>query len=316
MRRGLWQSPRPVSWRRWVWLVVPVIGLAEWAAHAYFASRPPQAQDWDELAPVVSELLQEGTLVNVAPYWAEPHARRVLGDQWMPLAHVARPDETGFARGVEISILGQTAELADWRVEQERQVGKFRLRVLTNPQPQPVLLDFVQRIERGAAEVFTFKSKQETPCAWNPSAKVENGALHGHPTFPKTRFECGDGAWHSVGRTVIEDQNYRPRRCIWAQPGEGKKTLIRFAEVTLGDRITGYGALPWFLERESNGTPVELSVKVGDEHVGKFTHADGEGWKRFEFATSAFKGQSLTVEFQVSSKRSRQREFCFQADIR
>jgi hypothetical protein len=119
-----------------------------------------------------------------------------------------------------------------------------------------------------------------------------------------------------VGQTVIEDENYLPRRCIWAQPAEGQKTVIRFEAVVLGKSITGYGALPYFLERESKGTPVELEVRVDAEQVGRFKHQDGEGWKRFEFDTSAYAGQTHDVEFRVSSKKSRAREFCFQAAVR
>jgi hypothetical protein len=309
-----------VKFRRWWWLLVPCFGLFEWAAHAYFASRPPRDAEWDELLAVVTELGREGTLVVVAPHWAEPHARRVLGDRWMPLAHVARAENSTFATALEISILGADSELEDWRVVETRQAGKFRLRVLENPAPQTVLFDFVGAIEQGRARVESVRGKGDSaeskPCSWNERARVANGALHGHPTFPKRRFECQDGNWHFVGSTVIEDQSYRGRRCIWAQPGQGKQTRIVFEGVTLGDRIVGHGALPYFLERESDGTPVELTVSVAGELLGKFRHEDGEGWKRFEFSTAQYAGQTHDVEFTTSSKRSHQREFCFQADVR
>ena len=119
-----------------------------------------------------------------------------------------------------------------------------------------------------------------------------------------------------VGSTVIEDQYYKPRRCIWAHPAEGRTTVIRFDGVTLGRSLTGYGALPYFLERESKGTPVELEVLVEGKSVGEFRHKDGEGWRGFEFDTSSFAGQSHSVEFRVSSKKARAREFCFQAAVR
>jgi hypothetical protein len=238
----------------------------------------------------------------------------------MPLAHVARADDSTFETALEISILGEKSELAHWRTLETREIGKFKLRVLENPAPEQVLFDFVSAVEQGKAEVAAVRGKggaeEVRPCRWNEKARVENGALHGHPTFPKRRFECQDGSWHFVGSTVIEDQRYRGRRCIWAQPGQGKRTRIVFEGVTLGNRIVGHGALPYFLERESDGTPVELTVSIGGEPLGKFRHEDGEGWKRFEFSTEKYAGQTHTVEFATSSKRSHLREFCFQADVR
>jgi hypothetical protein len=305
-----------VKVRRWSWLLVPALGLLEWGAHAYFAGRPPTAQEWDELPAQVTKWVAADTLVVVAPSWAEPHARRVLGDRVMPLSAVARPDESRYVEAVEISILGAESEVSAWTELKAERSGKFQLRLLRNPQPVPVLVDFVARVQSGAATVVSTRAKEAADCAWTTNARVENGALHGHPTFPKQRFVCPGEAWHMVGATVIEDQNYRPRQCIWAQPGEGRKTSITFDAVLLGQSITGYGALPYFLERESKGTPVELDVLVDGERLGRFRHEDGEGWKKFEFSTARYSGGTHAVEFRVSSKRSRAREFCFQAAVR
>ena len=43
---------------------------------------------------------------------------------------------------------------------------------------------------------------------------------------------------------------------------------------------------------------------------------DGEGWKRFEFATTALSGQRLPVDFRVRARPVRDRQFCFQASVR
>src|SRR5690606_15050123 len=114
---------------------------------------------------------------------------------------------------------------------------------------------------------------------------------------------------------VIEDQHYRPHRCIWAHPGEKAATVIRFPEVTLEKTLRGYGGLSWFLERETKGTDIELEVFVDGEKLGRFEHRDGDGWTGFEFDTSKYQGTLRQVEFRVASKRSQKREFCFQASV-
>jgi hypothetical protein len=190
------------------------------------------------------------------------------------------------------------------------------VRVLSNPKPEKVLVDLVGLLGPGRASVFSQRGSNPRPCTWNQHAQTSDGAFLGHPSFPAQRFECGGGDWHFVGVTVIEDQNYRGRRCIWAPPADKSETVIAFPHVQLGARIRGYGALSYLLERESKGTPINLEARVDGTPVGTFTHNDGEGWRPFEFSTAAFQGQAHDLEFRISSRRSRQRDFCFQADIR
>lgn len=306
-----------MNWSRWWWLLVPILGLVEWGAHAVYAARPPLEDDWDSIVPVIRELRDRDELVVVAPYWADPHARRVLGDWAMPLRDVARPDDDRYTHAIEVNILDAPSELPDWRITGERRVGKFSIRELENPAPSPVLLDLVDRLAPDTASAASLRGKQRRECTWTTKGRVENGGLHGHPTFPKRRFQCpGAGSWHFVGETLIEDQNYRPRRCIWAHPPQGGQTSVTFHDVELGSKIIGYGGLPYFLERESEGAPVELEVLVDDRRLGDMTHEDGEGWKRFEFSTQPFAGERHDIEFRVSARKAHQREFCFQADIR
>jgi hypothetical protein len=234
----------------------------------------------------------------------------------MPLSHVARADESSFERALEISMLGKSApELDHWQLESERREGRFLLRSWRNPGVTPVLYDFLEHADPEHAVVGVLRSGKVDNCLWK-KAKVSNGDLHGHPTFPAWRFVCSDEDWSFVGATVIEDQQYRPRRCIWAHPVSGGVLTVRFAAVPIGAMIRGYGALPYFLEREGRGSPIELSVHVAGESVGHWQHADGEGWKLFEFSTARFAGQQHDVEFRLESRKAWRREFCFQADVR
>lgn len=313
---GLWQSPAALL-RRW-WLVVPVVGLLELGLQLYFAGRAPEPADWVALRPVVERLAADRPLLVVAPEWAEPNARHALGDELMPLAHVARADESGFAEALELGTLGASAPvLKGWTLLAEESHGAFRLRRYRNPSHEPVLYDFVSEIEAGAAEVSTATKQGPASCPYTTRAKVTNGDLHGHPTWPARRHDCpGGGDWFFVGATVVEDEGYRPRRCAWAHPSDGGPLTIRFEDVPLGKRIRGHGALSYWLERESHGAPIELVASVDGAPIGKFVHEDGQGWKAFEFSTEARAGQRGTVEFSISSRRAWRREFCFEASVR
>lgn len=301
----------------WSWVLVPLVAVVELFGHFHFASAAPTPERWYPLREPVQALHQPGDLVVVAPYWAEPNARAVFGDGLMPLADVARPDERAYPRVIELSILGQSAGIPGLDLTHEAEHGPFRIRVFDNERHVPERVDFVDRVATGDASAATRRGQRESPCPWDPKARVSTGApaLHGHPAFPRKRFQCGKPDWHFVGVTVIEDQNYRPRRCIWAHPAERETTIIRFDRVELGRSIVGHGGITWFTEREAKGTPVEVEVRVDGEPLGTYRHADGEGWSRFEFPTEAYGDGAHTVEFQVSSKRSRQREFCFAASV-
>ena len=235
----------------------------------------------------------------------------------MPLAHVARPDESAFEQALEIAILGESApEVSGWRLDGERREGRFVLRSWTNPSPANVVYDFLARLEPRSAKAEVLRPQGVVePCPYG-TGKVSNGDLGGHPTFPRRRFLCPGADWSFVGLTVIEDQSYRPRQCIWAHPSNRGTLSLRFEAVPLASTISGYGGLPYLFERESHGAPIELEVFVGGEPIGSYTHADGEGWKPFAFSTASFAGQTRPVEFRVRSRQVRGRQFCFQASAR
>jgi hypothetical protein len=303
-------------WRGWAVAAVALLGLSELGFHVYFSRAAPSSEEWAAIRPLVSELAGPGTLIVVAPEWAEPNARFALGSDLMPLGQVARPDESAFERALEVAILGQSAAaLRGWRLEGERQAQKFLLRSWTNPNPVRVLYDFLAHVEPSALSVQVLREDGPEPCPYG-SAKVSNGDLAGHATFPRRRFSCPSAEWSFVGITVIEDQNYRPRQCVWAHPSNRGTLSLRFMDVPVGTAIVGYGGLPYFFERESRGTPIELEVLVAGQAVGTWKHEDGEGWKRFEFSTGAYSGQRQPVEFHVRSAQTRSRQFCFQASAR
>src|SRR5262249_7474688 len=154
----------------------PIAGLAELAAHFWFARRPPSFDDWYAITDAVRAMKQSGDLVVIAPAWADPAARRALGDDLMPLRDVARPDVTRYANAVEVSILGERAEeVRGFRETERREVGRFLLRRLENPAPARVVYDFVDHLDPAVADVRG--TDPATTCTWNPRANVVAGGL-------------------------------------------------------------------------------------------------------------------------------------------
>ena len=306
-----------MSVRPWLWLAVPLAGLLELGLHFHFASAAPRGHDWDAAREPVTRLRQSGELVVIAPRWAEPLARQALGDGLMPLRDVARPDESGYARAIEVSILGEHApDLRGWRVAKEERHGKFTYRVLENPKPEQVSYDFVDHIRPEDLEVFELVGGEPRPCPWRTNAPVSNGGLGGNPTFPAQRFVCASGDWFFVGVTVIDDQHeYRPRRCIWSHPPPGGTMRMRFKNVPLGGVIRGFAGLPWVLFRDGTGAPVELEARVAGASLGVYVHEDQDGWAPFSFPTGRA-GQRGEVELEVRSANIQDCHYCFAADTR
>lgn len=293
------------------------LGALELGLHFHFASAAPPPEEWVALEPELRPWLTPDTLVVVAPPWAEPLARMALGDAAMPLAHVARAEDSRFERALEISILEErTQQLAGWQLEREQELGRFVLRSWKNPAPTRVLYDFLAQLQPPQLSVWIDQDGQRSACPFGPAA-VSNGDLHGHPTFPSPRFSCSPANEALfVAATVIEDQHYLPRRCIWAHPPKRGSVRLRFEGVPLGTEIRGHAGLPWFFERESKGTDVRLELFVAGERIAQYVHADGEGWQPFAFSTARFAGQTQTVEFGVQSAKMWQRWFCFEAQAR
>lgn len=301
---------------KWAFLLVPAAGVMELGAHFYFASRPPAFTDYASLEAPLRDKKRPGELIVTAPLWADPLVRGALGDGLLPMRDAARPDVTRYASALEISVLGERSdELTGFREEERFNVGKFVVRRMVNPSPAKVLYDFVDHAVPTDADVRG--TAPELNCTWNPRAAMEAGGFGGHPTWPSKRFECGQGTFFFVGETIIADQNYRPRRCLWAHPLAHGELVVRYHDVPLGDVIHGHGGLQWMLERDEAGAPVTLAVRVDGDEIGRFTHEDGQGWRGFEMPLGKHaRAEKATVEMAITTPNYRDRHFCFEADTR
>ncbi|MBK8258480.1 MAG: hypothetical protein IPK82_38200 [Polyangiaceae bacterium] len=119
---------------RWLLLAVPIVGIAEVGAHFWFRSRPPTFSEWESIREPVLGLGHLSAPVIAAPAWASPMVRKALGDERMPLAHVAHADMDRFEHAIEVSVLGErSGEVSGWTEESKATFGKFTFRVLKNP---------------------------------------------------------------------------------------------------------------------------------------------------------------------------------------
>jgi hypothetical protein len=297
-------------------LLLGALGLAELAADFTISAGAPSLADFESVRGELAASKRPGDFVAVAPRWAEPLARAAFGDELMPLREVARPDDSIFERAIEVGVHGATYSGLDaWTPSAERSYGKVRFRILRNPRPIAPAYSFVDMLADEGA-VFVERRGAETPCTWRSNARAETGGLHGHVAYPRERFECPGQAPYFVGVTVIDDQEYRPRRCIWAHPPRRGVLVLHFQGVPLGERISGYAGLSYFLFRDGGGAPVELEVSVDGRSLGRYVHHDERGWSEFSFATQGAAGKRASVEFRVRGGDARQRHFCFYADTR
>lgn len=300
---------------RLLWLLLPIAGTVELALFVHDARSAPRVEEWQALRAEVARLKRPRDLVVVAPEWADPLARQAFGDALMPIADLARPDVSTYARAVEIDALGASAaELVGWPVAETRKAGRFQIRIRNNPKPAQVLFSFIDQARPPQLEVGG--ASPARACAYTTQAPSTAGGLHGHLAFPRERYVCGGAEEHFVGVTILDDQAYRPRRCLWAEPRAGEALRLSFKAVPMGAQIYGYAGLSYFLFRDGNHGPTTISARVAGQEVGRYEHHDEWGWHGFRFDTARFAGQTADVEFRIESDDPYERQFCFYADTR
>lgn len=291
--------------------LVPILGLAELALHQYFAGRAPGFDAYAALAPELKKLKQPGMPVVVAPRWAEPLLRQAAPEAF-PVAELTRPDNSGFSAFLEVSMLGQSAsELSSFNARSTRRWGPFTLTVRDNPRPDPARFDFVTAADTGELEVFNVSGRERSDCRRVERPRPTTGGLHGPVARPRVRHECpGERV---VGVTLIEDQDYRPHRCILVEPAEAGDIVLRFSSVPPSERLVGFVGFSYFLARDSTGISVELSVNDAERELGKQRVVSDGKWSRFELKRAAPFG---AVEVVVKRLASEPGDFCFALEAR
>ena len=305
-------------WLRYLWLLLPLAGVAEPLIGAYQGRRFPRVQEWVELKPQIAALKGPRDLVIIAPRWAEPIARHAFGDELMPIVNCARADEASFERVIEIDALSEhDSGVASWPLLSDRAFGNFRVELRKNPDYRSIGFTMIDHVRPPDLRVFETHNGKKLECQYTTTATPSAGGLLGRPMFPLERFTCGRSEANFVGITIIDDQNFGPRRCIWANPAPGDTIALVFSPVLLQRAVHGYVGLPYFTFRDEGWRPIEMSLSVDQVKIGSHLHVPESGWQPFEFATTQYEGQLAQVEFAIKDTGDpREHELCFYADVR
>jgi hypothetical protein len=301
----------------WLLLLLPFLALSELWAHEQARQQAPSAEQWEQLAPRVRALHRPGDLVTVAPRWAEPLLRYQLGDPYFPLELLGRTDSDSLKRAIVVSFMGQEdLEFGRWKVTQTLQTAPFVIRMYENPAPAVPKARLIDRIEPRYLEVYDGEPGEPNVCAFTRQARVSTGGLGGDPTLPATRFQCPAGGPHLVGVTTIDDEHFRPKRCIFAQPSKNGALSLVFHDVPLGKSLVGYAGLPWLISRDGVGTPIELAARLDGQWLGHHIVIDEAGFRRFEWDTRHRENQQAELLLTVSTANPDNRRLCFTLESR
>ncbi len=288
---------------KWLFIIVPLVGIAELVAHAVQVRSVIPARDWAQARDVVRTLVRsdDEDLIAIAPRWLDPLARTYFGDDLLSIKRLGRAEESRFKRVIEVSARGKRLDaFAGWRKTDERKAGAFTIRVLDNPTPVHVIDDLVTRAKPNDLSVFRVDGASR-PCDYVEAAP-QMGALGYGMAIPGHRYACPSGGF--VGESVLPSYpDYFPRRVLYAQPPGGNDTLeLRFSAVRMGHALRGHHGVAVHHERDGLGPGVVLGFRIGERLIGTATHRDTDGWKAFEFQTPDLAGQSVDLTVTVACK--------------
>jgi hypothetical protein len=294
------------------------VAVVETVGHFTIQARVVPDGDWQAAAGHLRQAnLSPTDALLLAPDWVSPVARVALGDL-MTEQRAAYSDLAGFTRAFELSARGRRhPALTGLDATEVTRVGMLTVREYALG-PSPVLYDLTDHLEH--ASVSLHRRDEVLPCPWR-TGRLGRGGLGAGPLMPAARFECDPRhPWVFVGRTINEDLDLRPRRCVWQHPPEaGSRVVTTFEDVPLGARLVLHAGLYYEHERMREHPPFELRVYVDGAEVAHMTHRDGDGWKRLEAETGAAgaradrRGQ---VQIEVEAQDPHLRSVCWAADIR
>jgi len=297
----------------WIWPTLLVSALAETGAHWYFKARAPNEHEWRALKPDIAKLYHPSDCIAVAPDWGDPLARHALGDELMPLRKVARASDEGCERVITLSLFGaEYRPVTRWTELERLRSGPFAVSVRKNPDWTQARYVFIDHLEPDSLAVSVRQEASTASCPFSDRARQSSGGLGGDPTSPERRYNCPGGGFHWVGATIIDDEHYRPRRCIWAPPSRTGPTTLHFHDVPLGRKLVGYAGGPWLMVRDGLGPAVTLTAVTGSGGPtlsSRFT--DTDGWTRFEWDTQALENTTTDVQLTVTGSPSMEQRFCF-----
>jgi hypothetical protein len=112
---------------------------------------------------------------------------------------------------------------------------------------------------------------------------------------------------------VIDDQDYRPHRCVLAQLPDSGSVVLRFSSVPVSARLVGFAGFSYFLERDVEADEVALGVTEAGQALGEQRAAGARGWSRFELRRGGAPG---VVEVNLRQLVRPSGDFCFALEAR
>jgi hypothetical protein len=280
-------------------VAIVILALAETAVALIAPLRAPSDAHWRAAAAEVRAGFRAGDLVVAAPAWADPILRVHLGDL-IPVEVAGRLDDERFGRVWEIDQHGARAEAAArGDVTHTRRFGALTVRLVERA-PEVVRYDFLAR--------------------WTDAEVVRRDGAGNTMACPNQgdRFQCPDISYNFVRRQIVEVDN-RLRRALLAQPVPGATVVVEFPAAQLGrSLVVAAGLHNTWMRKEARG-PVDLRVVVGTGPgvvARTFTTRNDDGWNRLHVDTSAFRGQTAPVRFEITSPAPYARHFAFAAEAR
>lgn len=292
-----------------------VLAVAAWeAAQALLApGRVPSEADWAAAAAAARQALAPNDLIVVAPRWAEPVARRHLGDL-MPAAMLGRPDEARYGRILELSMRGARApEAAGLPLEAESAHGRVTLRRYRR-QAATVTADLVADLlsaRVGQAPMDAPAGAPEQPCLWGGPAPGPPGSAP--PRGEAGAFRCRGSR---VERRTMEI-DYAPRYGVVVPAEPGLRTVLEYdlpAQATDGAELVVYAGLHDYYARKTESGPADLVVDFDHGKQRAALSVAPSGWHRLAVRPPG--PGAHVVRIEVSARDARARNVGFAAEVR
>lgn len=283
------------AWSLWFW-----IGIVR---------QVPGDADTAEIEALVRPRVQPGDAIAVVPFWDLPGRGAFDG---LPVRGVEDPALEDFPGASRLWVVHAfhrfdpaafIARRGAALIEQHH-AGHRHAALFTLPAWMTNAFSLRSRLA-GARASTVHADERETDC----------GAFDGK------KIVCGDPEWNYVGE-VLRYVGHSDRRMIWAHP-DGVERRIVFpdvpigAEMVLSTALTAWGAaLRPSREAPNTGTPISLTVYVGDEPVASVRHEPWGDYNRHRVRTELYRGKTLPVRVVVSSPDNGRRHFMFDLVIR
>lgn len=276
----------------------------------------PTIEQWRDAAAHVRANRRERDAIKVAPAWADPILRWVLGDR-ISLADAGASDLDAYQRLWTLAIRGaRPADAPRREPDFSRRYGRVELLRWDLGQSE-VLYDLVKEVK--SAEVTMVRRGSREVCPLLSLLPASGGGLGQGVLPPRELFACDSPRpWLWVAPVVMENMSLEPRYCVWQHPAGKEPIRVSYRDVPLGEWMRFYGGLYYEHERDLKGGPVKAVIRIDGKQIAEMIHRDGDGWKALSAptreSTDPRKRGEITIE--VTAPRPHERSFCWAASVR